>query len=292
MFGAVWGAEKIPTANGEGAGEPTGCEQRSGHTYSEDVAALIGQNQPGQRNSGRVVVRTGRQTKPTTKLGELTALKVAAGLAGVTLHKIKFKRAIRTVKKQLALHTRKRAWPLSLTDLKSIVKNIKYRYETRLAVLFAWALGLRLGTLLKIRCGHITLLNKRTVCRVKVVAWKGQDLGDENRYKFFPLTGLFRHLRQFLLKASLRHKRLLIFSRATPRRVFRILRDRNLLYSGHSVRRGAAQHLAEMGFSETKIQHFLLHKAISSTRVYIDPSLAQKKTQQELRMANKLLTPI
>ena len=172
----------------------------------------------------RVVARTGRPTKPTTKFGELTALKVAAGLAGVTLDKLVFRRALRRVKKQLALHVRKKAPPLPFPILKKLMGKKKIPRETRLGILFAWALGLRLGTLRKIRCGHLVFLKNQTVCRVRVVAWKGHDLEEENLYKFFPLTGLFRQLRPFLVRRASCHPRLLVFDRSVPRRAFRALK--------------------------------------------------------------------
>lgn len=225
--------------------------------------------------------KAGKQLAPTTMFGYFTAIKVASNVINIVIPTLPYKRHLRSCKKDLALHERKRAIPLEFADLKEILSDLTIEPEVRHAILFCWGLALRLGNLTKILNRDIQVMSD-TLVRIRVRGLKGSDLGLSNKYRWVETRGLFVPLMYRFRQAALREPDSPFLSISRARMVYALKNFDNDL-SAHSVRRGAAQHLANKGFSMAKIQALLDHKSIAMTEIYIDPTRQQPHVGRALR---------
>ena len=218
--------------------------------------------------------KTGKPLAPTTMFGYLTAVKVASQLVpDRTIPALIFRRHIRRCKKALALHERKRAVPLKFRDLQQILSDTTIDPPTRRAILLCWGLALRLGNLVKILNKDIKLVGKDLV-QIRVRGLKGADLGLSNKYRFLHLTGIFAPLRRLFEHAQTADQNLPLLSVSRAQMVY-AMKGYDQTLTAHSVRRGAAQHLANKGLSMRRIQQVLDHKSLEMTEIYVNPSARQ-----------------
>ena len=225
--------------------------------------------------------KTGNQMAPTTLFGYITAVKVAANVLDLVIPHLAFKRHIRRCKKALALHDRKRAFLLSFADLTEIVGDLTVAPEVRMALLLCWGLALRLGCLENILNRDIMVIS-RDLVRIRVRGFKGADLGLSNKYRWVRTRGVFAPLLYRFQHASLKDPNSPFLPVSRSRMVY-ALKNFDKRLSAHSVRRGAAQHLANKGFSMKKIPLLLDHKSIAMTEIYIDPTRQQPHVGRALR---------
>lgn len=249
----------------------------------------------GERRSGildRLFTWRNTHTKkllsPTYIFCLITAAKVAAKLLELDFKMVMpdefvWRRAKRRAKKAMALYRPHRAYPLTLKSLKLILEKTTCG-QMRASLWTAWQMGLRIGSLKKITAHRIRVDEKRKAWSVRVVGWKTGDLGLQNRVK---VAALHRHNRYYVEKAHQMNKHDRVFPTSAARIIAHLKRF-NPRYSGHSVRRGAATHLASKGVSLRKISLFLLHKHVDVTRLYIKQSFAQLASRKEVRLSRKL----
>ena len=218
---------------------------------------------------------------PTTMFGYLTAVKVASTVINQSVPAPVFRRHIRRCKKLLALHIRKRAVPLEFAALKDIISGYWSEPVVRHAILLCWGLALRLGNLTKILNKDITVISD-TLVRIRVRGFKGSDLGLSNKYRWVQTQGIFAPLMYRFRQASQKDPDEVFLPVSRSRMVY-ALKDYDDELSAHSVRRGAAQHLADKGHSMAEIQQLLDHKSLEMTEIYIDPTVAQPHVRRALR---------
>ena len=224
--------------------------------------------------------RLGEPLAPTTLFGYTTALFVASDLVGLSPPAWEKRRAKRVIDKRLATHTRKQAFPIKIGALKALLRDTRVHIEVRRAALLAWLLGLRAGLVNTILVRHVVPAGSSHF-RFRIVGRKGHDLGTQNVAVFLRRRGLASSLWGFLGRASRRNpdEPLLAVSAA---RLVRALRLHCPTASGHSLRRGAAQHLARAGASMNQIRLFLGHKFLSTTRVYVDTWPRQREVKKAM----------
>lgn len=231
--------------------------------------------------------KTGKSLAPTTMFGYLTAIKVASQLVPNRLiGGLVFRRHIRRCKKALALHERKRAIPLKFRDLQQILSDATINPATRRAILLCWGLALRLGNLEKIKNKDIKFIGKDLI-RIRVRAMKGADLGLSNKYRFLHLSGIFAPLKRLFQQALDLDPDLPLLAISRQQMVY-ALKGYDKSLASHSVRRGAAQHLASKGISMSRIQQVLDHKTVLMTEIYINPCVRQPHVRRALASARCL----
>jgi integrase len=147
-----------------------------------------------------------------------------------------------------------------------------------------WLLGIRLGTLPKIR--HI-ILNRKS-WQTPIAGWKGRQSSLQNAWKFAPLTAAMKKF--FMSRAS----RMTLVPDSNifnipPRKIISFMKRFDPRLTGHSPRRGAAKHLSEHGITIPQIKVFLTHKSEESTILYIDPTPEQPEAIQELHLTSLLM---
>jgi len=192
----------------------------------------------------------------------------------------------RTVRARLRTHVRDQAVPMTLVDMKRLIRMApKPELKARLAL--TWALGLRCSDSKSIRCSDILQLTHEA-CLLRLRGAKGAIPGSESYFRATPLLGLTECLKEYLVKMV--NSKGLLFPSTQISQMLRAIKKSNNVYSGHSLRRGAATALANAGYSTEYIRIFLGHQSIQSTRLYVQPNLNQIDWKKRTRsIASTLL---
>jgi hypothetical protein len=225
---------------------------------------------------------TNEPLTPTTQLSHFTGLSIASMLLKRDLSnedRFALKREKRRIDKLLASYTPKRAHPLTLHRLKTMLPHASTAMRMHLHV--AWTMGLRLGTLSKIS----RVILHRNSFQIPIAGWKGRDLSLQNQWKFAPLSSALRDFfirRRSQLESS--QSGIPIFN-IPPVSIIKFMRRFDKRLSGHSPRRGSARHLSNLGVTLDRIKTFLTHKSTNSTRLYVDPSPSQPEAMEDIELA-------
>ena len=173
--------------------------------------------------------------------------------------------------------------PLQKRVLEDIARDQSISFLVRMAIRFAWSLGLRCGDIRRFR--RCDIMNASgLLCGAPAAILRLR--GARGYYKFLPLTGRNRQLRKILTQVDRPpSERIFPFS---PRRLLAAIR-RHGPFSGHSLRRGAATELANSGASEKQIRDHLGHAHLETTRAYIVPNITQRNVLRQLKIAERLL---
>lgn len=258
-------------------------------SYLPEISALEATKLALETSTWRT--RRGTLLKPTARLNLLSALSSGfAAVTGRTLHTPGFKRAVRDAKAGLRTHIRKQAVPLQQNHLQTVLADTGVKKHIRDAIRFCWCLGLRAGDLEHIRRSDVlnqaglAVGEKTAIIRMRGV--KGMTPGARGYYRFLPLYGLALPLRKCLVNFRGVKGRLF---KATRPQIVAALRRTDPRYTGHSLRRGVATLLAERGASTKQIRDHLGHQTSKSTRLYIQPSAAQRDAKRKAQVARLIL---
>jgi len=233
--------------------------------------------------------RFGKPLAPTTLFGMMTALLVAAGLADVSPPPWEKRRAKRVIDKLLATHVRRQAPPFTPKLVRRVFRNTTVDMDVRRAVVFAWLLGLRAGTVRMIRVQDVQPAGKKHL-RIRLVAFKGSDLGTGNVVTFVKNEGLMTRLWTPVSRSLRENDPESPLFNVSPGKIVAALKKEMPTATGHSLRRGAAMTLARCGVSLLKISRFLNHKSVETTKIYIDPFPKQREVRAILSLRRKLAT--
>lgn len=234
----------------------------------------------------------GKPLAPTTLLTLSTALLTGvAYVTGQSPSSSRIKRAVRNFTEATKAHVRKQAIPASRAEVEAAVRDHRTDRVTSLAITATWALGCRVEDIHRLQFKDMTafsLRRKNDVIRVRCRAFKGQKPGLLGYWRYIPLTNFTKPLIQFVLQ-GLRHQSQYLFPLPMYRKILLALKRVNPTLTGHSLRRGIATLLACNGWSEKRIQAFLGHQSIETTRQYIQPHPTQANVLRHLIMATSAL---
>lgn len=232
-------------------------------------------------------VNKGKLLDPTSLLTLATALLTGvAFITGKSPSSPRIKRELRGITEAVKGHIRKQAVPASKAEVELAVQHPRTDVITRLAIITIWSLGCRVADVQRIQYKDLTpfsLSRGNDVLRVRCRAFKGQKPGLLGYWRYIPRTPFTTPLITFLLKGLNRPSDFL-FPSQVYNRVVKALKRANPLLSGHSLRRGIATLLAAQGWSEKRIQAFLGHQSIVTTRQYIQPHPKQANVLRQIRL--------
>jgi integrase len=237
--------------------------------------------------------KKGTPLAPTSCLTLVTAAKVAATYTQREVDKWEYKRIERTIKKRLATHIRRQARPMSKQELRRLRDSPDISPLVKAAIVFSWVLALRCGDLKHIKGKDVTVFKSNIPCgqpaviRIRARGLKGSEHGKPAHFRWIPREGLARSIWAMLKNARATPTRP-IFDVSTARMV-KALKTVAQDLSGHSVRRGAATHLANIGTPMSSIQKLLGHSHIWVTRMYVEPAPRQPEARKLTALTSKLL---
>jgi integrase len=122
------------------------------------------------------------------------------------------------------------------------------------------------------------------VYRLRFRGLKGSEIGSRLHFRFVKLQGLLTVLRPLLSTVHSRPPDEYVFDTVTRARFVYALKREDPDYTGHSLRRGCATHLANKGVSIKRISEHLGHKDINTTRLYIAPTAGQRESRETMRL--------
>lgn len=258
--------------------------------YSESsILNLLSEMQSWTVQRGK---NKGSPLEPSTKLTLATALLTGvAFITGKSPSSPRISRALRSITEAVKGHIRRQAVPASKAEVERAIQHPSTSATTGLAIALTWSLGCRVADVQRLQFKDMTLFSvqrKNDVVRVRCRAFKGQKPGLLGYWRYIPLTPFTKSVIRFIVEGT-NHPSEYLFPSSVYNRVVRALKSANPSLSGHSLRRGVATLLAFNGWSEKRIQAFLGHQSLETTRQYIQPHPIQANVRRQIEMVSSAL---
>lgn len=232
--------------------------------------------------------KSGRELAPTTQMNMTSALRSGLSLISAKYKASDFLPTTRYIAKRLNSWVRRQAAPMSITEVHTMLRLPGTSPKLRARVALTWCLGLRVSDVKHLRKNDVLTCSKTQGLLLRLRGAKGARPGTESYYRACPLTGQIAHHVYVYLRSVDRKSDAPLFAGSSFDQVRRLIKRVNKNLSCHSIRRGAATHLALEGRSTEFIRQFLGHAHLSTTRLYIQPDLRMKDYRRKLRLLRNL----